>query len=252
MNSTRLPAKLAKEPLIDVVFEVRFASSIPGGSILPGIVFAGLGDQIARVESLPAQQLPQQVRELDPALLYAPLTRIVWGSFAVLIGDKTLGIACAMPYPGWTEFKKAILKVMNILDAANFVTSIERHSLKYVDFFETGQDHAAALQYFDLALKLGTHEVVSENTNIRVELLSGSFLHAIQIMTSATIQSPNMPERVGAVLEVGTVQQDPELDVSRFIRNLPGFLDEIHNANKEIFFECLSKEGLSKLEPQYE
>ena len=75
-----LPKKLKKEPLIDAVFEVRFTSAFPAGGVLPGLLFGNLdGDK--KIEQLPLLQLPQVIRDADPNLRFAPLSRLDWGNF---------------------------------------------------------------------------------------------------------------------------------------------------------------------------
>ncbi len=42
------------------------------------------------------------------------------------------------------------------------------------------------------------------------------------------------------------------MSVKDFLQNLPTLLDAIHTANKEFFFDLLSKNGLEELEPTYD
>lgn len=251
MTASKLPSKLAKEPLIDVVFEMRFSSQIPLSPVLPGLLFSKLSG-VGNIESLPISQLPQQMREMDPTLHFSPLSRITWGKFAILIGDRSVGVGCSIPYPGWVEFKCAIEKVFNEVLAAGLIKTIDRYSIKYVDFFETGDDFALALSQFNIGLRIGTHDVRAENTVLRVEIPRLNFLHAVQVMTSASIQSVSLGTRSGAILDVDTLSVAPVASISAFATELSNLLDEIHLANKQIFFECLSTSGLKNLEPKYE
>lgn len=251
MSTPKLPSKLAKEPLIDVIFELRFTSHISGVSaLLPGLLFSKL-TEMGSIESLPISQLPQQIREMDPNLQFSPLSRIVWGKFAILIGDRSVGIGCLIPYPGWSEFKAAIETVIGVVHGAALIRTIDRYSVKYVDFFETGDDCARALSQFNIDLRIGNHAVRAENTVIRVEIPRAPFVHAVQMMTTANIQSSPNGMRVGAILDVDTLTATPSLDVASFVSALPTLLDDIHLANKQMFFQCLSENGLNNLEPQY-
>jgi len=251
MTALRLPAKLAKEPLVDVTFEIRFSSHIPGSSVLPGLLFSKLAG-VSNIEPLPISQLPQQLREMDPNLHFSPLSKLIWGRFAILVGDRSLGVGCMMPYPGWAAFKRAIEEVVAVFYSSALISSIDRYSIKYVDFFETNDDMARALSHFNIDLRVGNHAVKAENSVVRVEIPRSPFLHAVQVMTNATVQIPPQKARSGAVLDVDTLTVTAVSDLPRFMTDLPRLLDDIHLANKQMFFECLSESGLSNLEPQYE
>jgi uncharacterized protein (TIGR04255 family) len=132
--NTRLPTKLAKEPLLDAVFEVRFSKSTELASLLPGYLFARLEGLSGVVEPLPASQMPRAIREADPTsqLIHAPLVRMQWRQFAVLIGDVSVAIACKLPYPGWASFRPAIEELLRCAVDTKVVGQVQRYSLKYV------------------------------------------------------------------------------------------------------------------------
>lgn len=251
MTTFKLPSKLAKEPLVDVIFEIRFTGRMPGSSVLPGLLFSKLAS-VSNIEPLPISQLPQQVREMDRNLHFSPLSRLTWGKFAILVGDRSLGVGCMMPYPGWAAFKNAIEQVVAVVHDSALISSIDRYSIKYVDFFETNDDNARALSHFNIDLRIGNHAVRAENSIIRVEIPKSPFLHAVQVMTNASVQIAPGNVKSGAVLDVDTLAVTAVSDVSGFMTDLPCLLDDIHLANKQMFFECLSESGLSNLEPQYE
>lgn len=251
MTYVKLPKKLAKEPLIDVVFEVRFVSTVPGSNILPGLLFTELGN-VEGIESFPVAQLPSMARDSDPHLRYAPLSRLNWQGFNILVGDRTLGIACKMPYPGWSKFKEAIRTVLEALKNATFITEIERYSIKYVDFFDVGTDIKRGVDQFNLALSVGTHALSAENLQIRIEIPKDHFLHAVQVLTNATIPDVAGQLRTGAILDVDSFFSQEPLSVQALLENLEERIDAIHLANKQMFFDCLSKQGLANLEPVYE
>lgn len=251
MDSEKLPTKLGKEPLIDVLFEVRFTSKVPAEAVLPGLLFSQLKD-VGRIEPLPVAQLPAPVRAADPQLTFAPLSRITWKQqFVILVGERSLVVGCKMPYPGWPAFKAAILEVLGVLRGAEILTKVHRHSLKYIDLLEVDGDDAEALKRLNVAVRIGSHTVESENTALRVELRRGSLLHAVQLATNAVVQQEGTGSRKGALIDVDTFAF-AELEPDAFFAELPNSLEDIHAGNKQMFFECLTEHGLNLLEPKYD
>lgn len=253
MKAESLPRKLGKEPLIDVVCEVRFDASAHAGSLLPGLILAKLGDQPSQIEAMPASQLPKAIRDQDPNFRYAALMRIVAGDrFAILISDNSLAVACKMPYAGWQDFKNIILHVFSVLADVDFVKKIERHSMKYVDLFERDENAENVLNQFNLSLNVAKTELTNEPVNLRVEIPKPPFLHALGIVTPAAVKMENGTQRSGTVIDVDTYRVQEYQDIKQFYSNLGVLLEEIHSANKHFFFSLISPSGLAKLEPIYD
>ena len=75
MTTTKLPKKLGKDPIIDVIFECRFDSRLPASNILPGIFYTKFSDEEKYLERLPQFEIPEFVRNNDPSMEYLPLVR---------------------------------------------------------------------------------------------------------------------------------------------------------------------------------
>jgi len=249
--SDKLPTKLKKEPLLDAVFEIRFSSKVPASSILPGILFNNLsGEKI--IEQQPAAQLPKQMRDVDPNLQFAPLIRIQWKEYILLIGDRNVAIACKMPYPGWTKFKNAIIQVVKILSEVETIESIQRYSLKYVDLipFSNLKEQVSSV---NLHIRLGDHVLEKEVFQLRIEIPQDEFINAVQILSSALVTTQDKTTKQGLIVDIDTICNiDNEL-FNNFIRGLESNLNIIHQKNKEIFLKwCLTPETLTFLEPTYD
>ncbi len=250
MTNQALPKKLKKEPLIEAVFEIRFSAALAASSVLPGFFFAKLGAKTV-VEPLPIAQVPPQIRDIDPNLRYQPLMKINWDNFIILIGDKTLGIACTVPYPGWTNFREKIVEVIRILIDSDIVQNVERYSIKYVDIIE-GEDLAKQIERVALDILIGTHRLKEENFTVRVEIPHENFINAIQIAAPASAKIPNAQERKGVLVAIDTVCNYQTSDLSEFMVEFIDRLDQIHNETEKTFFDCLKPETLAYLEAVYE
>lgn len=247
---TKRPTRLNDEPLIDAVFEVRFESHVPASSLLPGFFFASLDGEKA-IERLPIAEVPSQFRDVDPSLRFAPVLRIVWDNFFILIGDRTLALACKLPYPGWKKFKPAIEKVVQLLSGAGIVQTVSRASMKYIDIIQS-KDLAEQASFIELDLTLAGHKLANEIFQVRMEIPKDGFTHAVQLASAATVQVMGNETREGLIIDIDTIKDVGSVPIGDFIATLDKFLEEIHTSNIDMFFGCLKDETITRLRPVYE
>jgi uncharacterized protein (TIGR04255 family) len=245
----KLPHKLAKQPLIEAIFEMRFKSRAAVSSILPGLLFTKLEGEKS-IERLPAAELPQQLRNVDPNLQYAPLLRIQWDAFWILIGDRSVGLACRFPYPGWSAFRPAILALVELIREGSIIESVERMALKYTNIFPSELGDASALA--KLELRVGEHSAMKDNFQIRVAVPMDGFLQIVQIISSGTAKLPDGTSRSGVILDIDTIAITADIPFHEFAGKLADCVDAVHRASKVMFFDCLKSETIRKLEPTYD
>ncbi|HUX54725.1 MAG TPA: TIGR04255 family protein [Williamwhitmania sp.] len=248
--TTTLPKKLKKEPLIDAIFEMRFDSVSPVLLILPGILFRELGGE-KTIEALPIAQLPPEIRRADPNLKYSPLHRLDWGLFFVNIGDFSLSVSCKYPYPGWNAFKPAIIEVMRVLLESKLTKTIERYSLKYIDVIPFS-DHRLSVSMVNLEVMIAGHKLEKEPFSIQVEIPKNGMKNIVQIVSSAKATLYTGVIKEGLVVDVDTVANQNGVSMNALFDRFPDLLDAIHQTNKEVFFDCITKPTLNSLEPVYE
>ena len=245
-----LPKKLKKEPLIDAVFEVRFTSAFPAGSVLPGLLFGKLeGDK--KIEQLPLSQLPHIMRDADPNLRFAPLSRLDWQQFYINVGDRSVSVGFKYPYPGWNSFKPAIVEIMNILKDADILKTVERYSLKYVDLLPAN-DLREQVSFVNFDVTLAGYKLEKEAFQIRLEIPRDSFMHAVQVVSSAIVTLQTGESRQGLVVDVDTISNQQAISFDELLSGFPDKLEAIHQANKEMFFDCLKPQTITALEPEYD
>lgn len=245
-----LPKKLNREPLIDAVFELRFASAIQIGSILPGMLFGNLpGDK--KIEQLPLSQFPQELRDRDPNLRFAPTSRLDWEQYYINISDRSVSVGFKHPYLGWAHFKGAIQKVMAYLQATRLIMSVERYSLKYIDLipFDNLREQVSSV---NMKLMLAGHELVDEAYQVKMEISRDGFVSIVQLVSSASAALHTGETRKGLIIDVDTVANLPKAGFNEFYTDFSSKLDAIHLSNKAVFFDCLTEETISALEPEYE
>lgn len=246
----KLPIKLKKEPLIDAIFEMRFSSATPASSVLPGFLFSRCEGNKS-IEQLPASELPKPIRDNDPNLQFAPLTRLQWNRFVILIGDRSLAVGCALPYPGWVEFKPAILHIVNLVKEIGIVQTVQRFSMKYIDLIPSGAIEEQISQ-INLSVIIGDHTLKKETFSLRVEIPRDGILNAVQITSSAVATLPDKSTREGVIVDIDTIANVDNQDFGKWLEDLPERLEAMHAMNKSMFFECLHQEAIDALEPIYE
>jgi len=248
--TTVLPIKLNKEPLIDAVFELRFASAIPASVILPGVLYNMLkGDKY--IEQLPISQLPKPIRDADPNLKFAPLSRVVWKGVFINIGDFSVSISSKYPYDGWINFQQAINDVMGILAQSNVVQTVERYSIKYVDMI-SAPDEQQKVSMINCNVTLANHKLVKEPFQLRIEIPRDGFINAVNIASSAQVVLGDETKREGLIVDVDTFAIQNNISMQTLLDDFSAKLDLIHRTNKEMFFDCITKETIKSLEPIYE
>lgn len=253
MKIDRLPTKLAAEPLLEAVCEVRFTSRLTASAVLPGVLFAGLSSEATPVKlhTLPAAEIPRDVRhQVDDALRFAPLVGLEWNGYRVSIGDASLSVSRAASYPGWTEFKRVITQVFELAAKSQVMDTVDRYSVKYVDLITTALQ--ARANGLDLDLRLGLIHLNKQVTNVRIEVHDAPFVHVLQALTSAAVQQNGGPVRIGSLTDVDTICILAGESMGDFLQQLPGRLEDAHTRNKKMFFECLTEETLQSLGPQYD
>ena len=247
----KLPKKLGKEPLIDAIFEIRFSSDAPASEIIPGFLFSSLEGN-KTIESLPTSQIPKPLREADPNLKFAPITRLNWGNFTINVSNFSVSVGCNYPYQGWEKFRSAIINVVSSLEKIGIINSINRYSMKYIDLIPS-DDIKHQISLINMDISVADHKIESETFILRVDIIRDNFINVIQIIPSASAKLIDGTKREGIIIDVDTIHTIDDLTIKNVIdQDFSGRLDIIHKANKTMFFNCLKPETITKLEPVYD
>lgn len=240
-----LPIKLKKEPLVEAIFEMRFESDNLASNILSGILVSKLK---AKLESLPAAQIPEQIKKSDPALTYLPNFRIKIDGYIIFIGDNVFGISNTQPYSGWDKFKNKIMELTNSIKDANVIRNIERFSLKYVNLIESDQSVDKLLPT-NVKLTLNGKSITDSQLNLKLEKQNNNNITQIlHILSDAEVLTNNQKKQ-GLLVNIDNIYKGPH---KSFWDKRSSDLETIHDENKKSFFSLLSKSTIEKLEPIYE
>lgn len=246
----QLPTRLGKSPLVEAIFELRIGTELALSQILSGILYTSLN--CTNIEKLPPADIPEFVRNSDPNLKYAALSRLKWGQYHISVGDNSIGLSTGYPYPGWASFKSKIIELLNATAPYNFVKSVERFSLKYIDIFPM-PEYELADKNFSIGLQVPGAKLNHSATQIRTEITDESTVHILQLVGEATGNIPEHNEiKHGVLMDIDSIEMVPIQTLPSLLSDIDDSLNTLHAKNKALFFSMLSPEGIEKLEPKYD
>ena len=242
-----LPTMLGKSPLVEALFELRFSGGTSASSVLPGFLFTQL--KCSEILRMPHADIPDQIRQADPNLVYLPIVRLKWEQYYISIGDRSLVISSGHPYSGWVKFKTTITKILESCQTLEILGKIERFSLKYIDIFDMPGFSATGE---GLALKISSPlDVNPLATHLKIEIPEGDQHHIVQLFGEAQGTLPNGIFKKGLMLDVDSIQNTDGYNFDSFMEKHHELLDDLHSRNEEIFFKLISESGLTSLEPKH-
>ena len=136
-DSIQLPVSIEKCPIVDALIEIRFDTKVNPSAVF-GLIYGVLMQKYpGQVINLPILQLPEAVRNSDPALKYKPLYRIVNENVIIQIGPDVLSISSVIPYIGWESFKEHAAEIIRQVITADIINRVSRLGHRYINFFES-------------------------------------------------------------------------------------------------------------------
>lgn len=246
----KLPVLLEKEPLVEAVFEVRMAGDPMLADLLPGALFAQL-DPKPEILRLPTSEIPKPIRATDPNLIFSPLVQLSWEGFTISVGDRSIIVACKLPYPKWPQFKRAILDVASRVSQVGFIGEVERFSLKYVNFI-SAPTIAEQINKINMKLMIGNIQVTEEHISLQLHRKEGDTLHITSLITGALGNLGDEDVVPGVVVGIDSIRMEQFSDFSAFAEALGGSIESLRQENKDKFFSCLTSDAIAEMGPKYD
>lgn len=245
-----LPVALEREPLVEAIFEVRFAGSPQLADLLPGLLFAKFEPK-PKSHRQPAADIPQPIRASDPKLTFAAVTRLELEQFNIMIGDRNVIVGCKLPYPKWAAFKDQIRHLTRLMAGLGVEGDVERFSIKYVNLI-SAPNFAEQIAKVDIALRIGALEVLDNHVNLQVHHHEDDILHILTVISGASANLPGGETTQGIVVDVDSIRHITPLTYGEFVDRLELELETLRQANKAKFFDCLKQETIEEMGPIYE
>lgn len=245
-----LPLKLRKEPLLEAVFEFRFEANSPVADIAPGFLYGRL-EGPKTLQRLPNAELPRPIRLSNNDLKYAPIVRLDLDRFTLLIGDQMIGIACKLPYPGWTTgFRAKVLEIIGLVSEINSISEVARYSIKFVNLIPS-EDVRQQIELLDISIDLGESRARPQSLQLRLETMEEDFIHLLSITAGANAEFEDGRVVSGIVLDVDTIVNTQGMSFADWLDSLPERVDALRHENKSMFFGLLKPSTVDMMEPEY-
>ena len=249
------PKKLEKDPIIECLFEMRFrtASGIAASEILPGIIFNQFGSKYPRTSSLPASQIPKDIRLHDPNFKYTPTFKMENDQFAIMLGENVVSLSCQRPYVGWDKFKPQILSLCQAILKSGIINHIERLSLKYINLIEN-IENSHGLNLLDSKISIGAFDLNEIGCNLRIEIKNQEIIKIVAIASSAQVNiQKTQTQLTGLLFDIDSIFIiEGGWNASQFESLFDQKLDEVRENEKNIFFSMLLQNTVDHYGPIYE
>ena len=237
---TDLPVKIDPCPIKEVVFELRFSSSIPEDAIF-GIVFNQFKEDYNNTATpLPILEVPAIVRNQDPNLIFAPHYKMESELFNMQIGPKSISLVNIGEYIGWDTFEEKILDMYERLTSISIISNIDRLALRYINIFpDVNIFHNSSI-----GVMLDDEPLESSTINLSTQLENNDVTSSIRVISGAQVQLSD--ETIdGSVLDIDSSMKNIIND------SFNSSLKRIHNEEKSLFYKIIGSEHLAALNPEY-
>jgi len=242
----KLPVRLAKPPLLETIFEIRFEPVKEAvADLLPGMLYQALGASYPDSASLPVANVPREIRNADPSLRYVAAHRLVRSDGHIFVGDRVVGVGKTAPYQGWDDFRKRIDDLVYALKKTPFIARVERFSIKSLNLLEVPQ--GAQLSHLNLNVTVAGTAVSEMGFTLRTEFVQDPDITILQIATNAT-HTQGAVSKSGVLVDIDTIKLIKESD---FWDAIERQIDQVHIRAKQMFFSLLTPETIDSLGPDY-
>lgn len=245
-----LPVRLRQDTIIEALCELRFRPTAPGVSdLLPGYFRQSLPHLVNHVERLAVADLPTQVVTQTEQLKYKPSHRLSGETYQVASGQNVANISCNAPYVGWSEFQPKILEMLRSLISFDVIDEVERLSLRYINIIPE-LNQISALDAIECSMQLGSFDLREHGFQLRTEIESHGCKNIVNVSPNSTAQNLRTKKVVhGTWLDIDSITTiGGDVETLEF----ESLIEKVHDAEKSVFFNILSKAAQEQLGAEYE
>lgn len=239
----RLPVRIDPCPIVEAIFELRFATREPWRT-LPGILASHIREHYSEQKDLPLAKIPEEVRRQDPMLSHLPLMQFLGQDFLVQLGPSVISLATKTnAYPGWSVVENEIGWLMQRIQQGGFISEGERLGVRYIDFFPED-----VFRQLALGVHMGAQPLTGVETQLTTVFRREIFTLRLLVTNGAMVEAANGPRR-GSVLDIDAWIKPLDFDI---FAHATARFSEGHRVVKELFFGLVRPEFLASLNPVYQ
>ncbi len=237
-----LPKTITPCPIIDALVEIRFETDV-NPNVVFGLIYSAIQQEYnGQIISLPILQLPEAVRNSDPALKFKPLYRIDCEGVSLHVGPDVLSVSSKIPYIGWDNFKKHIARIIELVRESHVIKRVLRFGHRYTNFFDADIAHCITMS-FEM-----TEGYVPKNLQITTQVEGDGFMNTVQFSNTAVFNLHQRNQKNGSIIDIDTYKNYGD---GSFFNNVDQELEGAHQSEKKLFFSLLKSGFIEKLNPEY-
>lgn len=250
------PVSLNKPPLMEMIVEIRFTSSLPDEALF-GLYYPILQKYFSNHAPLPIMNMPLEARTSDPSLMIQP--HYIFSNDSELslqIGPRVLSFRYdrfrdgkEYTYPGWRNFiSNFVSELTNKILPSIQIKSIDRIGIRYLDLLED----IKLRDYITPIFSFPNRDQDIERFQVTCSIREENILHNINLSDSADYKhrfnEKIIEHKVGSLIDIDS-EYSPE-DYNDFLAKTEEILTLMHDGNKNLFYEIMKKELVDMYEPQ--
>lgn len=228
--------KMDPDALERTIIEIRFQTSLPSEAVF-GILFNKLRGDYPNHSTNELVQLPKEIREKEPNLVYSTLYSIFNDTVTLNIGPRAIYFNCHNGYILWTNYYKRIKDALKKIDKIDLMNVVERVGLRYINFFE-----------LDIYPKLNANiEIIGpkykrEALAVKTVYKTGDYKSTLSINNSTT-KGQGSNKKKGSVLDIDSYYESNfKYDQKKLFK----IINDLHEEEKKLFQNICKRDYLIK------
>src|SRR5208282_1462648 len=113
-----LPVSIDPCPIVDATVELRFETKVPG-PVIVGLAYERLKQLFPKISQLQNFPIIEELRKLNPAIIYQPDVRFESEGFVALLGARVFAVGVNGPYTKWALVSQAFSEALDRFKESN-------------------------------------------------------------------------------------------------------------------------------------